>query len=291
MFHKNSYDEIVLEHFSLKVKPLKMPEWDRFIKALQNPVDKVRIAVVGKYISLQDSYRSIYEEIFHGAVANKYQLEIVRIDSEELETMKRSKSEALLGDVDGILVPGGFGNRGIEGKILAIQFAREHKKPFFGICLGLHCAVVEYGRNVCGLKGAHSMEIDPDTPHPVISLLEDQEIVLEKGGTMRLGAYSCKFKDGSKIRKIYGKETVQERHRHRYEFTNSYRGLFEEYGMLFGGLHQPSDLVETIELKDHPWFFATQFHPEFKSKPTKPHPLFRDFIRASMEYSAKTNNK
>jgi CTP synthase len=286
MFHKNEYDSIVLENFKMDVKPLKIPAWDNFLKSLLNPVKDVRIAVVGKYISLQDSYRSIYEAILHGAVANKARLEIIKIDSEDIEKKPDAINE-LFSDIDGILVPGGFGDRGIEGKIQAISYARKNRVPFFGICLGLQCATVEFARNVCGLTGANSKEFEPDTPHPVISLLEDQEIVLEKGGTMRLGAYQCSLLQGSRARAIYGKESLMERHRHRYEFTNKYRETFEKCGMVFGGIHPPINLVEIIELTDHPWFIATQFHPEFKSKPVNPHPLFKDFIKASIENRKK----
>lgn len=283
MLHKNDYDTIVLEHFDLIPDKLKLTKWDKFIKMQRNPSKKVTIAVVGKYISLQDSYRSIYEALMHGAVANSAELIIKRIDSEDIEDERKGSLKQLFGDVDGILVPGGFGDRGIEGKIAAISYARKEKVPFFGICLGLHCAVIEFGRNVCGLKNANSKEFDPDTEHPVISLLEDQEIVVEKGGTMRLGGYVCKFDENSLIKKIYNKASEVERHRHRFEFTIRYKELYEQNGMTFGGIHPKNNLVETIEIKDHPWFIATQFHPEFKSKPTKPHPLFKDFIRASLE--------
>ncbi|MBN1497561.1 MAG: CTP synthase [Spirochaetes bacterium] len=282
MFHQNEYDTIVLENFKMDVKPLKIPAWDKFRNSLRNPEREVRIAVVGKYIALQDSYRSIYEAILHGAAANLARLDILRVDSEDLEK-KPELVDELLGGVDGVLVPGGFGDRGIEGKIMAISYARRNRIPFFGICLGLQCAVVEFARNQCGLAGANSKEFAADTPHPVISLLEDQELVLGKGGTMRLGAYQCSLVEGSRIRSIYGKESVMERHRHRYEFTNRYRDIFEKNGMVFGGIHTPINLVETIEIPDHPWYIATQFHPEFKSKPIHPHPLFRDFIRASIE--------
>jgi CTP synthase len=282
MFHENEYDSIVLEHFKMDKRPFKVPAWEKFLRSLQNPVTDVRIAVVGKYISLQDSYKSIYEAILHGAAANQARLEIVRVDSEDIEKKPESLEE-VFGGVDGILVPGGFGDRGIEGKILTISHSRKKNIPFFGICLGLQCAVIEFARNVCGLAGANSKEFDQETPHPVISLLEDQEIVLEKGGTMRLGAYLCKLGADTKVRAIYGADSVMERHRHRYEFTNRYRELFEKNGMVFGGIHPPANLVETIELPNHPWFVATQFHPEFKSRPVKPHPLFRDFIRASIE--------
>jgi CTP synthase len=283
MFHKNEYDTIVLEHFSLEKKPLSISAWDEFMKSLLNPEKEVRIAVVGKYISLQDSYRSIYEAILHGAVANKARLEIVRVDSEDLEK-NPGTIDVIFKDIDGILVPGGFGDRGIRGKIMAISHARQKLIPFFGICLGLHCAVIEFARNVCGLDNANSREFDPETEDPVISLLEDQEIVLEKGGTMRLGAYMCELQKGSRVREIYDRDSIMERHRHRYEFTNRYRELFEKNGMTFGGIHPGSNLVETIEIREHPWFIATQFHPEFKSRPVAPHPLFKDFIRASIDH-------
>ena len=282
MFHDNDYDTIVLEHFNMGSKRLSISAWEKFRKSLVNPERTVRIAVVGKYVSLQDSYRSVYEAILHGAVANRARLEIVKVDSEDIEK-NPERIENFFKDIDGILVPGGFGDRGIEGKILAISYARMNRIPFFGLCLGLHCAVIEFARNVCGLANANSREFDLDTEYPVISLLEDQEIVLEKGGTMRLGAYLCMLREGSRVRAIYNRESVMERHRHRYEFTNRFREIFEQNGMCFGGIHPQSNLIETIELTDHPWFIATQFHPEFKSKPINPHPLFKDFIRASIE--------
>lgn len=283
MFKEQGYDLIVLEHFNLDAPPLKIAKWEKFTRQLRNPRKKVTIAVVGKYIALQDAYRSIYEALLHGAVANEAELIIKRIDSEDLEGLKKQQLEAELAEADGILVPGGFGNRGIEGKIMAINYARTRQVPFFGICLGLHCAVIEYGRNICGLENAHTTEINPEADHPVISLLDEQEEVVDKGGTMRLGAYPCRLQEGTKIRKIYGKETIQERHRHRFEFTLKYKDTYREKGMVFGGIYPQNSLVETIELPDHPWFIATQFHPEFKSKPTAPHPLFKDFIRAACE--------
>jgi len=284
MLHENEYDTIVLEHFGMNISPLKLPKWDRFLKALLNPKRKVTIAVVGKYISLQDSYRSIYEALLHGAVANYAELEIVRIDSEDIESLSKAGLRSLLKNIDGILIPGGFGNRGIDGKISAIQYARKGKIPFFGICLGLHCAVIEFGRNICNLKNANSKEFDPVSENPVIALLEDQEIIVEKGGTMRLGAYECRFAENSRIKKIYNRGSVMERHRHRLEFTIKYKEIYEKKGMIFGGINPQTSLIETIELEKHPWFIATQYHPEFKSKPIKPHPLFKDFIRASIEY-------
>ncbi|MCU0847255.1 MAG: CTP synthase [Spirochaetes bacterium] len=290
MLHRNLYDTIVLEHFGLPVADISLPEWDKFIKAYQNPKKKVTIALVGKYIALHDSYRSIYEALLHGAVANEAKLDLVKIDSEDIEA-KKGSLKSLLKNVDGILVPGGFGNRGIEGKIAAINYARKEGLPFFGICLGLQCAVVEYARNVCGLKNANSKEMDPTAEYPVVSYLVDQEVITEKGGTMRLGAYKCDLIEGTRIRKIYGETSVMERHRHRLEFTIKYKDLFEKNGLVFGGINPESGLVETIELKDHPWFIGTQFHPEFKSKPTRPHPLFRDFIRASIDYRKKARGE
>jgi len=282
MFKKNDFDLITLEHFDLPVTKPSLEHWDVFVERLLNPEHKVKIAVVGKYIQLQDAYRSIYEALLHGAVANKAALELIKIDSEELEGCGVDVISSRLADVDGILVPGGFGSRGIEGKIATIRFARENNIPFFGICLGMQCAVIEFARNVCGFKDANSTEFDPATKYPVISLLEEQEIIAEKGGTMRLGAYHCEFMPGSRIRDIYGKESVMERHRHRFEFTMRYRQIFEENGMKIGGIYPRNNLVETVEIPEHKWFIATQYHPEFKSKPINPHPLFKSFILASL---------
>lgn len=290
MFRRNEFDIITLEHFNLPVKQIEFSEWDKFIEKLRNPKVKVRIAVVGKYIQLQDAYRSIYESLLHGAVANEAELEIVKFDSEELETCVQGSLDEIFKDIDGILVPGGFGNRGIEGKILTIKYARTNKIPFFGICLGMQCAVIEFARNVCGMQNANSTEFDQDTSFPVISLLEEQEIIAEKGGTMRLGAYHCEFSPGSRIKEIYGKESVMERHRHRFEFTMKYRQVFEDNGMKIGGIYPRNNLVETVEIPEHPWFIATQYHPEFKSRPVKPHSLFKDFIRASIENKGKTRH-
>jgi CTP synthase len=287
MLHENGYDEIVLKHFGLSYSELNIPEWNGFIQKLHNPVNKVRIAVVGKYINLQDAYRSIYEALVHASVTNEVELEIVRIDSEDIEKNCSDDQAPLDGDVHGILVPGGFGDRGIEGKIRAISFARMEGIPLLGICLGLQCAVIEFARNVCKLKNANSTEFDPTTEHPVISLLEEQKLIEAKGGTMRLGAYRCDLSEGSKAREAYNQESVMERHRHRLEFTLRYKDLFEKNGMVFSGINPKSNLVEIVELRDHPWFICTQFHPEFKSKPIKPHPLFREFIRASIVRSER----
>ena len=286
MLHENGYDSIVLEHFGMETGNLAIPEWDKFIHAMRNPRNKVRIAVVGKYISLQDAYRSIYEALVHGAIANLADLEIIRVDSEDdIEKKYKGNARALFQreKVDGILVPGGFGSRGIEGKLAAINYARKENVPLFGICLGLQCAVIEFARNVCGLKDANSTEFEPATEHPVISLLVEQEIVVAKGGTMRLGGYHCDFKEGSRVMGIYKETSAVERHRHRFEVTLKYRDLLEQNGLVCSGINPQNDLVEVVELHNHPWFICTQFHPEFKSKPIKPHPLFRDFIRASLE--------
>jgi CTP synthase len=283
MLHENGYDEIVLDHFNLEKRKLNIGAWLKFVEAHKNPATTVEIGVIGKYIALTDAYKSIYEALIHAGAANSARVEIVRIDPEELEK-KKDGIKKILSKLDGILVPGGFGTRGIEGKVEAISFARKEKKPFFGICLGMQCAVIEFARNVCGLDEANSKEFDPECKNPVISPLVDQEIIIDKGGTMRKGAYPCNLKKGSGIAKIYGTEKISERHRHRYEFTNKYREVFEENGMVFGGLHPMPELVETIELPDHPWFYGVQYHPEFKSKPTNPHPLFKDFIRAAVKY-------
>ncbi len=288
MLRENDYDTRVLYHFGLKKTKLNLMEWNSFSESLKNPEKKVKIAVVGKYISLQDAYRSIYEALFHCSVVNNAELEIKRIESEDIEKNCMDNPESVFEDVDGILIPGGFGERGIEGKITAISYARKNKIPLFGICLGMHCAVSEFARNVCGLEDANSTEINPSTGHPVISLLEEQEHIENLGGTMRLGAYKCNLKEGTRIKELYNADTIMERHRHRYEFASKYKELFEQKGMICSGINPKNNLVETIELKDHPWFICTQYHPEFQSKPTKPHPLFKDFIRASIENHGKT---
>ena len=237
------------------------------------------IAVVGKYSELQDAYKSIFEAIFHGGIAHEAKVNILKIAAEDIEDGKRLDE---LARAHGILVPGGFGTRGIEGKVRAIQFARENKVPFLGICLGLQCAVIEFARHVCGLKGAHTTEIDKVSPHPVVCLMEEQEQVKDLGGTMRLGAYPCVLAPGSKAAAAYRAEKVSERHRHRYEVNNSYRSRFEEHGMVLSGLSPDGRLVEMVELRDHPWFVASQAHPELKSQPLAPHPLFEAFVGAAI---------
>jgi CTP synthase len=288
MLHENGYDEIVLEHFGLEPKKLDMKEWLDFVHAHLNPKGTVTIGIVGKYISLQDAYLSIYESLIHASAHHHLKLEIVRIDPEDIEQGKPAVKEAM-SKMNGILVPGGFGNRGIEGKIAAVKYARTNKIPFFGICLGLHCAVIEFARNVCGMNGANSTEFDQETPFPVISLLEEQEVVSDKGGTMRLGAYPCRLEKGTLIHKIYNTDLISERHRHRFEFNDKYKAQFGEKGMRFGGINPTSHLVESVELPTemHPFFIAVQYHPEFKSKPTRPQPIFRDFIAAAAKQGKK----
>jgi CTP synthase len=240
----------------------------------------VRIGVVGKYVELQESYKSLNEALVHGGIASDVQVENVFIDSTKLEEGDLSGLDA----VDAILVPGGFGIRGTEGKILAVRHARERKIPFFGICLGLQMAVIEFGRDVLGLERANSLEFDEQTPHPVVTLMEEQKGVTDKGGTMRLGSYPCRLTEGTKARELYGQPIIQERHRHRFEFNNAYRAQYEGAGMVFSGINPDLGLVEMIELNNHPHFLGCQFHPEFKSKPFAPHPLFAGFVKAAREH-------
>ena len=290
-YKKQGLDKLILDLIGLKKTNGDLKDWKREVMDRMNKASKVTtIAVIGKYITLQDSYKSIYEALVHGGIANDTKLEIKRIESEEITKHGANKC---LKDVQGILVPGGFGHRGVEGKIKAIQYARENKIPFLGICLGMQTAVIEFARNVCGLANANSSEFNKKTPHPVISLLEEQRKIKNKGGTMRLGAYDCRIKKGSKSLTAYKKEDISERHRHRYEFNNKYRKIMESKGLDIVGINPQKNLVEIIELpttkdsagkKDHPWFVACQFHPEFKSKPDRAHPLFKEFIRAAVSF-------
>ncbi|HAQ07631.1 MAG TPA: CTP synthase [Bacillus bacterium] len=273
-------DQLVCDHFKLDCGEADMTEWNELVEKVTNLSDKTRIALVGKYVELQDAYISVVESLKHAGYAFDSDIEIKWVNSEEVT---EENVVELLNDVDGILVPGGFGDRGIEGKILATQYARENKVPFFGICLGMQLASVEFARNVLGLKGAHSAEIMPNTPYPIIDLLPEQKDVEDLGGTLRLGLYPCKLEEGTKAFTAYNDEVIYERHRHRYEFNNEYRQAMEKAGFLFSGTSPDGRLVEIIELKDHPWFLASQFHPEFTSRPTRPQPLFRDFIEASLK--------
>ena len=281
IFKNQILDEIILSHFNLISKPSALKEWEKnVVEKVLNPTKYVRIAVVGKYITLQDAYKSIYESLAHAGIANDARVEIKRVDSEDIE---KKGAQRLLNDVCGILVPGGFGSRGIEGKIKAIEFARKNRIPFLGLCLGMQCAVIEFARNACGMKGANSTEFNKKAKYPVISLLEEQKKIKELGGTMRLGVYPCALKKGTLASRVYGKATISERHRHRYEFNNKYKKILEKKGMVFSGWYKSKELVEIVELKNHPYFIAVQFHPEFRSKPDNAHPLFSGFIRAALE--------
>lgn len=273
-------DKVVLEKLNMPLRnEPDLTHWNEFLYKLKNPTRKVKIGLVGKYIELKDSYKSIVESFIHAGVANDCKVDLVWVHSESLT--EDNISEKLEG-LRGILVAPGFGSRGIEGKIAAIKYARENAIPFFGICLGMQCAVIEFARNVLGLKDAHTMEIDPHTKHPVIHLMPSQTHVTDKGGTMRLGAYPCKLEKDSLVFESYRRENISERHRHRYEFNNDYIQQFKEAGMILSGINPESNLVEIIELKNHPWFVGVQFHPEYKSTVANPHPLFTSFIKASI---------
>ncbi len=279
--HKEGLDDKLAELFNIWSRAPRLEKWETIVEKVKSPKHGlVRIGVVGKYVELQESYKSLNEALVHGGIASDVKVENVFIDSTKLEEGDLSG----LDQVDAILVPGGFGIRGTEGKILAVRHAREKKIPFFGICLGLQMAVIEFGRDVLGLERANSLEFDEQTPHPVVTLMEGQKGVTDKGGTMRLGAYPCHLGEGTKARELYGKENVQERHRHRFEFNNAYRAQFEAAGLIFSGLNTELGLVEMIELNNHPHFVGCQFHPEFKSKPFLPHPLFAGFVRAAREH-------
>ncbi|MEW6088987.1 MAG: CTP synthase [bacterium] len=283
MFHKEGLDRIILKKLGMRPKKQNLAKWEKIVNIIKTSEKKVSIAVVGKYIELRDAYKSISEALVHGAIANKVCLDIKWIDAEKLISNGAAK---YLNGVSGILVPGGFGDRGIEGKVGAIKYARENKIPFFGICLGMQCSVIEFARNVLNLEKANSSEFDQNTPHPVINLMLDQKNIENKGATMRLGAYPCVIKKNTLLSKIYGKPRVKERHRHRYEFNNDYRQQFEKNNFLISGLSPNKKLVEVIELSGHPWFVAVQYHPEFRSKPDNAHPLFREFIKAAVDKTA-----
>ena len=273
-------DDIILKHFNLTAKEADMEEWISLVERVDNLKDEVRIALVGKYVELHDAYISVVESLKHAGYKHNAKVKIDWIQSEDIT---EENVHEYLKDADGILVPGGFGDRGVEGKITTIKYARENKVPFFGICLGMQLAAVEFARNVCGLTGAHSSELDPNTPYPIINLLPDQENVVEMGGTLRLGSYPCTLVEGSQAHKEYGEINITERHRHRYEFNNFYRERLTNKGLVLSGVSPDGRLVEIVELPEHPWFVAGQFHPEFKSRPEKAHPLFAGFIKASLE--------
>lgn len=277
---KQDVDVYILEKLNLHVNRIDLSDWKQMLERLIQPRNgEVEIAVVGKYIGLQDAYKSIYEALTHGGIANDVAVTIRMVESEDIE---KRDAKTLLAGVAGVLVPGGFGDRGIEGKIAAVRYAREKPIPFFGICLGMQCAVMEFGRNVCGMTGANSMEFDPQTQYPVIDLMEEQKRVKNLGGTMRLGTYPCMLTDGTRVAAAYGRAEVGERHRHRYEFNNAYRADMADKGLVFSGMSPDDELVEIVELAEHPWFVACQFHPEFKSRPLTPHPLFSAFVAAAV---------
>jgi CTP synthase len=288
IFHREDLDREIVQYFKMENKsgeylldlnPM-LAKWEQVVGVFRHPRHHVKIAVVGKNMALHDAYRSLYEALTHGGFPRNIEVKFIKIDSEKVEPENLAE---LLAEAQGILVPGGFGERGVEGKLLAIRYAREKKIPYFGICLGMQCAVIEFARNVLGFKDAHSTEFDPDSNYPVISLMEEQTTVINKGGTMRLGAYPCKLREGSLMAEVYMQPQISERHRHRFEFNNDYRDAFEKAGMRLSGVSPDDALVETVELDRtvHPFFVGTQYHPEFKSKPLVPHPLFTRFIERS----------
>lgn len=281
IFEEGGLGDIILDRLDINCGDPDLSEWREFVHKIKNPSQEVKIAICGKYIDLHDSYKSIIEAFVHAGVENDARVILKWVDAEEIE---KGGVNGHLDEVSGLLIPGGFGERGIEGKIEAVRYARERELPFLGICLGLQCAVIEFARNVCGLKNANSREFDPETEHPVIDLMEEQKGVRAKGGTMRLGAYPCLLKEGTLAYRIYGQGRISERHRHRYEVNNRYRGVLEEHGMIMSGINPDRDLVEIIELRDHPWFVAGQFHPELKSRVLRAHPLFRGFVRAALRH-------
>jgi len=288
MLRKEGLDDLVTNALGLDAPAPKLDEWEEVVQRLKNPKHKVCIGMVGKYMDLQDSYLSVHESVTHGGIRNDTAVEIRRIDAEDIE---RDGASAHLADLDGILVPGGFGDRGTEGKVMAAKFARENKIPYFGLCLGMQIAVIEFARNVAGLSLANSTEFDEDSPHPVIHIMADQKEITEKGATMRLGACPCRISRDSVSFDSYECEDVSERHRHRYEFNNDYRDRLSEKGLRVAGVNPERDLVEIVEVENHPWFVGVQFHPEFQSKPNKAHPLFAGFVEAVLTRNLATKQQ
>lgn len=281
---KEGMDSLVLDLFNLKLPSPQKNIWVEIVRRLKNPAHEVTIGVVGKYIELQDAYKSVYESVTHAGIANNCRVQIKRIDAEDLE---KKGGLGLLKGLDGILVPGGFGDRGTEGKIAAARYARENGVPYYGLCLGLQIAVIEYARNVLKLQGANSLEFDPQTLHPVINMMEEQKKIIDKGATMRLGSYECALKTGTLAHRAYKAASIRERHRHRYEVNNAYVSQLEAAGLVVSGINPRRNLVEIVEVKKHPWFVAVQFHPEFQSKPNQAHPLFAAFIAAALREKKK----
>ncbi|MCB1236871.1 MAG: CTP synthase, partial [Verrucomicrobiae bacterium] len=279
--HEEGLDAVVARSLGLDLPEPDLTEWKAFVDRVVHPAHRVKVAVVGKYIELQDAYKSIYESLTHAGAANNCGVDVVRIDAEDIQ---KAGAAALLDAVDGVLIPGGFGDRGTEGKILAARYARENDIPYFGLCLGMQIATIEFARNVCHLDKANSIEFDPDTPHPVICLLEEQRDIREKGASMRLGTWKTQLRAGSRARELYGRDEVNERHRHRYEFNDSYKETMENAGLLISGTSPDGTLAEIVEIPAHPFFLAVQFHPEFQSKPKHPHPLFDGFTQAMLAH-------
>ncbi|MBM4119812.1 MAG: CTP synthase [Nitrospira sp.] len=279
VFRKEGLDELIVRQLKLETAPPNLREWDAIVQKIKRPKHEVSVALVGKYVGLKESYKSLSEALVHGGVDHETRVNVHWIESEEIE---RKGAEQILREADGILIPGGFGIRGIEGKIQTIRCARERGIPFFGLCLGMQCAVIELARNAAGLKDANSSEFEPNGPHSVIHLMEHQKFIHDKGGTMRLGSYPCRLLDGSLAHKAYGVLEVKERHRHRFEFNNAYRDRLAAQGLVLSGLSPDGQLVEIVELKGHPWFLATQFHPEYSSRLHRPHPLFSAFVGAAL---------
>jgi len=286
LLREEGLDVITCQRIGLKCGEPDMTVWEEMVEKLKNPTSSVNIALVGKYVQLQDAYLSVSESLRHAGIANNCHIDIQWIQADELDT---NSVESVLGSVDGVLVPGGFDYRGVEGKIAAARYARTHRVPFLGLCLGMHCAVIEFARNVCGMPDANSAEFDPQSSHLVIDLMPEQKNVSAYGGTMRLGSYPCRLMPGSQAAKAYGVPEISERHRHRYELSNRFRDKLSEKGMIMSGLSPDGRLVEIIELENHPWFVGTQFHPEFRSRPNRPHPLFVSFIEAALNYSRSKN--
>ncbi|MEW6443489.1 MAG: CTP synthase [bacterium] len=280
LFHQEGLDDKIIELMNIWTGAPHLEKWEEIVRRVKEPKDQVTVGMVGKYVDLVESYKSLNEALAHGGIANYCRVRIQFIDSEELEKQKVGN---LLAGLDSILVPGGFGDRGIEGKILAASFARKHRIPFLGICLGLQTAIIAFARDVCGLERANSTEFDGDSPHPVIHLMPDQAGIATKGATMRLGSYPCALREGTLAHRVYGCTEIYERHRHRYEVNNDYREVLSSHGLLLSGLSPDQRLVEVFELKDHPWYLGCQFHPEFKSRPMNPHPIFREYIKAALE--------
>ena len=280
-FHAQQTDDLICRRFGWQLPAPELSEWTPMVEKINSPRNHIKIGICGKYVNLKDAYKSIIEAFIHAGVVSDARVSLIWVSSEDL---KHSGADKLLHDIDGLLIPGGFGERGVEGKIEAIRYVRENNIPFLGICLGMQCAVIEFARNVCKLADAHSFEFYRDLKHPVIHLMADQEGVTELGGTMRLGAYPCVLTEGSKSHEAYGQTEISERHRHRYELNNAYRDMLLENGLQLSGVSPDKRLVEIVEIPSHRWFVAAQFHPELKSRPTRPHPLFRDFVKAAVQY-------